>query len=91
MSEPLTLQQIRITETCDDLKELLLRKNASYGNSVGNPVNIFSKQSREEQIRCRIDDKLSRIMRGGDELNEDTLLDTIGYLILLKIERGRTP
>ena len=33
----------------------------------------------------RIDDKLSRIRNGNNSFNEDTILDLIGYLVLLKI------
>lgn len=40
-----------------------------------------------EQIRTRIDDKLSRITNRGDgvEPDEDTVLDLIGYLVLLRV------
>lgn len=39
---------------------MLLAKNAAYGNSALEPVRIFSKADPTEQIRVRIDDKLSR-------------------------------
>ena len=40
-----------------------------------------------ESLRVRIDDKLSRLMRGNDsiERDEDIVKDLIGYLILLLI------
>ena len=37
----------------------------------------------------RIDDKLSRLARGTDYADEDTVLDLIGYLVLLRIAEGR--
>ena len=56
--------QLKIANTCDEIKSLLLEKNAKYGNSALDPVRIFSRASAEEQILVRIDDKLSRIMHG---------------------------
>ena len=37
-----------------------------------------------DTIRRWIDDKLSRIAR-GDDAGEDTVLDLIGYLVLLRV------
>ncbi len=76
-----------IKEECDSVKNLLLEKNAKYGNSAIQPKRIFSKQSSIEQIKVRIDDKLSRIQNMGfvDTSDEDTLKDLIGYLILLRV------
>jgi len=73
-----------ISEECDAIKAMLLEKNAAYGNSALDPLRIFSKASPLESIRVRIDDKLSRLSRGSD-VGEDTILDLIGYLILLRI------
>jgi hypothetical protein len=68
---------------CNETAALLIAKNRAYGNSALDPVRIFSQADPQEQIRVRIDDKLSRIMRGS-ELGEDTINDLIGYLIILK-------
>lgn len=80
----------KIEATCDSIKQLLLEKNAKYGNSALNPVRVFSKADNQEQLLVRIDDKLSRIARGAgmDAADEDTLNDLIGYLILLKIAKN---
>jgi hypothetical protein len=51
-------------------------------------VRIFSKADELEGLRVRIDDKLSRIVKGNDSYNEDTITDLIGYLILLKIKES---
>lgn len=79
----------KIEDACDEIKRLLLRKNAKYGDSALQPQRIFSKSSPTEQILVRIDDKLSRIMTSGfdGDSSEDTLNDLIGYLVLLKITR----
>lgn len=83
----MTQSQLEIAAVCDDIKELLLAKNAKYGDSALNPSRIFSKASSVEQILVRIDDKLNRIQKGagliGDD--EDVINDLIGYLVLLKI------
>ena len=77
----------KIAKECDMIKDLLLEKNASYGDSALKPKRIFSSSGSTEQILVRIDDKLSRIATtkalGGPD--EDTLNDLIGYLILLKV------
>jgi hypothetical protein len=63
----------KIENTCDSIKQLLIDKNAKYGNSALNPVRVFSKASTTEQLLVRIDDKLSRIKTTGMEApDEDT-------------------
>jgi len=71
-----------IKSVCNELSEMLLEKNESYGNSAEEPIRIFSSSSPEEQINVRIDDKLSRISKGKEYGTDDTELDLIGYLIL---------
>jgi len=80
----MTTDAERITEECDALKEMLLAKNRAYGSSALNPVRIFAKSDTVEQIRVRIDDTLSRLMRGS-AAGEDVVKDLLGYLILLRI------
>lgn len=70
------------------VRELLIQKNAAYGDSALNPVRIFSKADRVEQMRVRIDDKLSRLAR-GEAAGEDVLQDLLGYLVLLEIAEMR--
>lgn len=79
--------KLQIIAACDEIKELLLSKNAKYGDSALNPVRVFSKASTVEQLLVRIDDKLSRIKSGAGLIasDEDVLNDLIGYLFLLKI------
>ena len=69
-----------------ELQDLLEEKNKAYGDSALNPIRLFSKVSAAESLRIRIDDKLSRIKNKGITPDtEDSLMDLIGYLVLLKI------
>jgi hypothetical protein len=68
-----------------EVLNLLLAKNAAYGNSALDPVRILSKSDPIEQLKVRIDDKLSRIKRGNGYGDEDAILDLLGYLIMLRI------
>lgn len=79
----------KIAAACDEIKNLLLAKNMRYGNAALAPLRIFSKTNREEQIKVRIDDKLSRINNAKDDEDEDVILDLIGYLILLKVAQHK--
>lgn len=83
---------VLIAKICDDIRDLLLRKNQAYGNSALEPIRVFSKASSCEQILVRIDDKLNRIKQGANILSEDedVLQDLIGYLILLKVWKEST-
>jgi hypothetical protein len=63
---------------------MLKEKNKKYGNSAMKPLRVFSNASPIEQIKVRIDDKLSRLVRGvGIDEDEDVLKDLIGYLVIL--------
>jgi hypothetical protein len=81
----LTQSQQDIVNICDNIKELLLEKNRKYGDSALNPVRIFSKASTIEQIKVRMDDKLSRLRNAADDEDEDVVSDLVGYLILFKV------
>ncbi len=61
----------------------LTEKNLRYGDSAASPLRIFSRAAADEQLRVRIDDKLSRLARGASQDDEDVLLDLCGYLALL--------
>jgi len=79
------VQQLICAET-EQIKDVLIEKNRAYGNSAIDPVRIFSKCDPEEQINVRLDDKLSRLMR-GQNAGEDVELDLIGYLVLRRVYR----
>ena len=78
----------KIKAKCKQLEELLLTKNAKYGNSALEPLNVFSEANAVAGIKMRIDDKLKRIKNAGlCDATEDTLQDLAGYLILLMIAK----
>jgi hypothetical protein len=77
--------QIDISSVCDELKELLLDKNRKYGDSALNPVRVFSQASTVEQLKVRMDDKLSRLQNAQTDDDEDPVTDLIGYLVLYKV------
>lgn len=80
----------KIEKVCKEIAEMLKKKNESYGNSALDPIRIFSRYSSvQEQLYVRIDDKLSRIKRGNNDFNEDTVKDLIGYLIILLVSEGK--
>ena len=74
---------------CKGVFYMLCDKNAAYGNSALDPIRVFSRADADEQIKVRIDDKLSRVKFGSEYPGDDTVLDTIGYLILLLIANQR--
>ncbi len=79
--------QYAISNICDEIKEMLIEKNKSYGDSALDPIRIFSKANTDEQIKIRIDDKLSRISRGSEFYGDNDVDDLIGYLILFKVSK----
>lgn len=77
-----------ISDTCDEIKNLLIRKNHDYGNS-------FTKQYKKYGLLSgiiRLDDKMSRLdtlIEKDAQVNEsieDTVADIAGYAILLLVE-----
>lgn len=74
-----------IEEVCAMLAKMLVEKNQAYGNSVLDPVRLFSKVTAIEGAFVRVDDKLSRLVRGHEYPEDDTFRDLIGYLILILV------
>lgn len=75
----------KVRAVLSEIEKLLVAKNEAYGNAALDPVNIFSKSTAVEQIKVRIDDKLSRLYRGKEYGDEDTITDLLGYIVLLKV------
>ena len=69
----------------EDIRKMLVAKNKSYGNSALDPVRLFAKSDAVEQLKVRIDDKISRLVRGHEPMGDDTANDLLGYLVLLRI------
>ncbi len=66
---------------------LLGEKNKQYGDSAFDPIRVFSKLGPDAGLRVRIDDKISRLLRGNADMESDTdvIDDLIGYFILLRL------
>ena len=78
----------KIKSKCKKLQDLLLQKNAKYGDASLDPINVFFSGNSVSSIKARIDDKLKRMQTSGPlDDTEDTLLDLTGYLILLMIAK----
>lgn len=77
----------KISEVCEEVEQMLIKKNLSYGDSAINPIRIFATSLPLEQINVRIDDKLNRIMNRRGYKGDDDELDLIGYLILKQVAR----
>ena len=76
----------KLIKKCEQVADLLIKKNEAYGDSALNPAGIFSKLKASEALKIRLDDKLKRIQNVGvSDETEDTLMDCAGYMILLMI------
>ena len=84
-----------LRKVLSEIETGLIEKNDAYGDSALNPVRCFARDlDTEAQIRVRMDDKLSRIMRGelkigSDVAAEDVMRDLLGYLVLYQMARLR--
>lgn len=79
---------LEILDVCVDLAEFLMEKNKAYGDSALKPVRILSRADPAEQIRIRMDDKLSRLVR-GEMGGEDAMQDLVGYWVLMRVAERR--
>ena len=85
----LTDTQKEITAVCNEIRDLLLEKNRKYGDSALTPKRIFSKADAVEQIKVRLDDKISRLINQQSDDDEDVVMDLMGYLVLLRVALKR--
>jgi hypothetical protein len=79
-----------IKHLCESFGDFLQAKNDRYGNSVGEPIQVFNKADTTNAFYVRMDDKLSRIANRppDSEPRENDLVDLAGYIILLLHQRG---
>lgn len=89
VEQTLTETQTAIVALGKEITEMLLAKNRKYGDSALHPTRIFSRSDVIEQLNVRIDDKLSRILSGQVDEDEDIDLDLIGYLYLRLLAKRR--
>lgn len=73
----------------NDIRTLLIEKNRKYGDSALSPSRIFSRASSKEQLKVRIDDKLTRLANQEPDEDEDVIFDLLGYLVIYKIAEKR--
>lgn len=86
VADSVTEFQVALSDELSELYDMLSEKNARYGNSAMEPVRIFSKANPVEQLKVRIDDKLSRIVSSDLETDgEDVVMDLIGYLLIYRM------
>ena len=76
--------QEKIRKKCDQIRDLLIEKNKSYGNSVFDKGVLFEVDPMYA-IQARINDKLNRIKSKETYMSENDLMDLTGYLILLQV------
>lgn len=74
----------KIRKKCNEIRDLLLQKNESYGNAVFDKGVLFNVDPMYA-IQARINDKLNRIKNSNTYLSENDLIDVTGYLILLQV------
>ncbi len=80
----------KIWSACHEIAQLLIDKNISYGNSALEPTRIFSTADPAEQLKVRIDDKLSRVKNNQGFAGDNDIDDLIGYLVLYKIAKAKS-
>jgi len=80
--------QEKIKVKCDEIRDLLLEKNNSYGNSVFNRGVLFDVDPMYA-IQARINDKLNRMKSKNSFLSDNDLMDVTGYFILLQVLKDK--
>lgn len=84
------INQQRIQQQAEELSQLLIRKNADYGNSFEEQFNkrgFVGVLIRLEDKMARLDN-LERNAAKVDESIKDTLIDLAGYALLASILIG---
>jgi len=88
--------QDKIVEITEGVQDLLLYKNAQYGNIGSQPLGLFAKFMGPDTVALngiyqRLDDKLSRIKNCPDKQPRiNDVVDVMGYLNLLLVNLGVT-
>lgn len=84
------INQQQIQQQAEELAQLLIRKNADYGNSFEEQFNkrgLVGVLIRLEDKMARLDN-LERNVAKVDESIKDTLIDLAGYALLASILIG---
>jgi len=80
--------QEKIKEKCDQIRDLLIAKNNSYGNAVFDKGVLFDVDPMYA-IQARINDKLNRMKNKNSFLSDNDLMDVTGYFILLQVLKDK--
>ena len=88
--DEISIAESKIIRVCGNMCNFLREKNRSYGNSVLDPIRLFSQADDFEQLMVRIDDKISRLQRGNFALEDRVELhkDLMGYHALALVKLG---
>tara|TARA_R100001377_G_C3163023_1_gene100346 strand:- start:213 stop:554 length:342 start_codon:yes stop_codon:yes gene_type:complete len=83
--------RIKCATIAANVVNLLSEKNEQYGDSAFDPIRMLSPLGPDAGLRVRIDDKLSRLLRGNADMESDTdvIDDLIGYFILLRLSMDK--
>lgn len=85
-------QSERIEDVCQQVEELLKKKNHDYGNSFSlqfEKYGIMSAMIRMDDKMRRLDNLISGSKAQVDESIEDSLRDLVGYGILALVELSK--
>lgn len=82
----MVINEATIRKACQDLADLLVKKNQDYGNSVQEQFEEYGATS----LLIRLDDKLRRLkqlettgkINVKSESKQETMIDLAGYAIL---------
>lgn len=82
----------KISETLDNMKELLLYKNEKYGDAIlSKDGQIFFKGDSKEKVAMHLDEKIARIKNNPDPVpRKNDVMDLIGYCVFELIVLGAT-
>mgnify|MGYP006273569655 CR=1 FL=1 len=81
-SKELEKQNELIEQVCNSMRDMLIKKNYSYGGNVFEPLKLKEGMTNIDMIDVRISDKLNRLIKGEEYEQEDTLNDLAGYILL---------
>lgn len=79
----------KITDILSAMENVLQVKNARYGDSAIQPLNVFTAVEPSNPICIRLDDKLSRV-KNSNTIRINDVCDIIGYLVLLLAQKNVT-
>jgi hypothetical protein len=86
-NKDLVYQSKIIKEVCNTLAKQVIKKNVSYGGSIFRENPLMRGKSPSDTIKTEIGHKLNRLVFGNNDYEENDLIDLLGYIILLEVEK----